>query len=124
MLDIRQLRADPQGIAANLARRGYSLDLAQFTALEARRKEAQVAVDALRNERNTRSRTIGQAKAHGQEVAPLLAEVETLGTRLAAGEQALTALQAELDRLLLDLPNLLHDSVPAGRDATANVEIR
>jgi len=124
VLDIRQLRADPQGIAANLARRGYSLDLAQFTALEARRKEAQVAVDALRNERNTRSRTIGQAKAQGQEVAPLLAEVETLGTRLAAGEQALTALQAELDRLLLDLPNLLHDSVPAGRDATANVEIR
>ena len=124
MLDIRQLRADPQGIAANLARRGYSLDLAQFTALEARRKEAQVAVDALRNERNTRSRTIGQAKAQGQEVAPLLAEVETLGTRLAAGEQALTALQAELDRLLLDLPNLLHDSVPAGRDPTANVEIR
>ena len=124
MLDIRRLRTDPQGVAGNLARRGYSLDLAQFTALEARRKEAQVAVDALRNERKTRSRAIGQAKAQGHDVAPLLAEVETLGARLAAGEQALTALQSELDRLLLDLPNLLHDSVPAGRDATANVEIR
>jgi seryl-tRNA synthetase len=124
VLDIRQLRTDPQGIAANLARRGYHLDLAQFTALETRRKEAQLAVDALRNERNTRSKAIGLAKAQGQDVAPLLAEVETLGARLAAGEQSLAALQAELDRLLLDLPNLLHESVPAGRDATANVEIR
>jgi seryl-tRNA synthetase len=124
VLDIRQLRTDPQGVAGNLARRGYNLDLTQFSALESRRKDAQVAVDALRNERNTRSRAIGQAKAQGQDVAPLLAEVETLGARLSAGEQALTALQTELDRLLLDLPNLLHESVPAGRDATANVELR
>jgi seryl-tRNA synthetase len=124
VLDIRQLRADPQGVAGNLARRGYTLDLARFTGLEARRKEAQVAVDALRNERNTRSRAIGQAKAKGEDTAPLLAEVETLGARLAAGEQALADLQAELDRLLLDLPNLLHGSVPAGKDAAANVEIR
>jgi seryl-tRNA synthetase len=124
MLDIRQLRSDPQGVAANLARRGFALDLGQFTALEARRKEAQVAVDALRNERNTRSRAIGHAKSKGEDVAPLLAEVETLGARLARGEQELAALQGDLDRLLLDLPNLLHDSVPAGRDATANVEVR
>ncbi|MGQ0383634.1 MAG: serine--tRNA ligase [Gammaproteobacteria bacterium] len=124
MLDIRQLRNDPQGVAANLARRGYRLDLGKFTELEGRRKEAQVAVDALRNERNTRSRAIGQAKARGEDVAPLLAEVETLGARLATGEQALTALQRELDRLLLDLPNLLHESVPEGRDDKANVELR
>ncbi|HEY7739985.1 MAG TPA: serine--tRNA ligase [Steroidobacteraceae bacterium] len=124
MLDIRQLRSDPQGVAANLARRGYRLDLEQFTALEGRRKEAQMAVDALRNERNTRSKAIGLAKAKGEDVAPLLAEVESLGARLAAGEQALTALQAELDRLLLDLPNLLHESVPDGRDEKSNVELR
>ncbi len=124
MLDIRQLRADPQGVAENLARRGFTLDLAQFTALEARRKEAQVAVDALRNERNTRSRAIGHAKAQGQDVAPLLAEVETLGARLTQGEQALAVMQGELDRLLLDLPNLIHDTVPSGRDASSNVELR
>jgi seryl-tRNA synthetase len=124
MLDIRMLRSDPQGVAANLARRGFTLDLAQFTALETRRKEAQVAVDALRNERNTRSKAIGQAKARGQDVAPLLAEVESLGSRLAAGEQGLAALQTDLDRLLLDLPNLVHESVPQGRDASANVELR
>jgi seryl-tRNA synthetase len=124
MLDTRQLRIDPQGVAANLARRGYALDLAQFSGLEARRKQAQVAVDALRNERNTRSKAIGQAKAKGQDVAPLLAEVESLGARLAAGEQALGTLQGEFDRLLLELPNLLHDSVPNGRDSAANVEVR
>jgi seryl-tRNA synthetase len=124
MLDIRQLRNDPQGVSANLARRGFALDLAQFSALEARRKDVQVAVDALRNERNTRSKAIGHAKAQGQDVAPLLAEVESLGARLTKAEQELAGLQAELDRLLLDLPNLLHDSVPHGRDATANVEVR
>ncbi len=124
MLDIRMLRSDPQGVAANLARRGFTLDLAQFSALESRRKEVQVAVDALRNERNTRSKAIGQAKAQGQDVAPLLAEVESLGARLSQVEQDLAALQTELDRLLLDLPNLIHESVPAGRDADANVEIR
>ncbi len=124
MLDIRQLRTDPQGVAANLARRGYAFDLALFSGLEARRKQAQMAVDALRNERNTRSKAIGQAKAKGQDVAPLLAEVESLGGRLAAGEQGLGILQGEFDRLLLELPNLLHDSVPNGRDAAANVEVR
>jgi seryl-tRNA synthetase len=124
MLDIRQLRTDPQGVAANLARRGYAFDLALFSGLEARRKQAQMAVDALRNERNTRSKAIGQAKAKGQDVAPLLAEVESLGGRLAAGEQGLGILQGEFDRLLLELPNLLHDSVPNGRDEAANVEVR
>jgi seryl-tRNA synthetase len=124
VLDIRQLRSDPQAIAGNLARRGYRLDLEQFSALESRRKEAQVAVDALRNERNTRSRAIGQAKARGEDVAPLLAEVESLGARLAAVEQALAAAQSDFDRLLLDLPNLLHESVPDGRDEKSNFELR
>ena len=124
MLESRQLRTDPQGVAANLARRGYALDLAQFAQLEARRKQAQVAVDALRNERNTRSKAIGQAKARGEDVAPLLAEVETLGARLAEGERSLASLQEELDGLLLELPNLVHDSVPDGRDAASNVEVR
>jgi seryl-tRNA synthetase len=124
MLDIRMLRSDPQGVAANLARRGFTLDLGHFSVLEAKRKEVQVAVDALRNERNTRSKAIGHAKAQGQDVGPLLAEVESLGARLAQGEQALGALQTELDRLLLDLPNLLHESVPNGRDEKSNVELR
>ena len=124
MLDARQLRSDPDAVARNLARRGYRLDIARFTELEKRRKDAQVAVDGLRNERNSRSRTIGQAKSQGQDITPMLAEVESLGARLDAAERLLTALQAELDALLLDLPNLLHDSVPDGRDESANAEIR
>ncbi|HKX99896.1 MAG TPA: serine--tRNA ligase [Steroidobacteraceae bacterium] len=124
MLDSRRLRTDPQGVAANLARRGYALDLAQFAQLEARRKQAQVAVDALRNERNTRSKAIGQAKARGEDTTPLLAEVDSLGGRLAEAERSLASLQQELDGLLLELPNLVHDSVPDGRDAASNVEIR
>jgi seryl-tRNA synthetase len=118
------LRSDPQGIAANLARRGYALDLEAFTALEGKRKALQIAVDALRNERNTRSKAIGMAKARGQDVAPLLAEVESLGTKLVSDEQALNRLQSEIDDRLLDMPNVLHESVPAGRDSAANVEIR
>jgi seryl-tRNA synthetase len=124
MLDIRLLRSDPHRVAANLARRGYALDLVRFGALEARRKDAQIAVDALRNERNSRSKAIGLAKAKGQDVAPLLAEVESLGTRLAQADAELGSLQSQLDALLLDLPNLLHESVPAGRDSAANVEVR
>ena len=124
MLDARHLRTNPDAVAQNLARRGYRLDTARFTGLEKRRKDAQLAVDALRNERNSRSRTIGQAKSQGQDIAPLLAEVETLGARLEAAERTLASLQAELDALLLDLPNLLHESVPDGRDESANLEIR
>ena len=124
MLDVRQFRTDPQAVAANLARRGYALDLSRFGELEARRKQAQVAVDALRNERNTRSKAIGQAKAKGQDTAPLLAEVESLGGRLAETERSLAGLQGELDGLLLGLPNLVHESVPDGRDAASNLEVR
>ena len=125
MLDIRQLRSDPQGVAANLARRGYALDLAQFTALEARRKEAQVAVDALRNERNTRSKAIGQAKAQGQDVAPLLAEVESLGAQArATANRSSRRCRRSSTGCCSTCRTCIHESVPAGRDASANVEVR
>jgi len=124
VLDLKLLRSDPQAVARNLGRRGYLMDPARFAELDKRRKEQQLAVDALRNERNTRSSAIGKAKAQGQDMAPLLAEMETLGSRLVDGERILASLQAGLDSLLLDLPNLLHDSVPDGRDESANRELR
>jgi seryl-tRNA synthetase len=124
MLDIRQLRSDPQGVAANLARRGFALDLAQFTALESQRKGVQVEVDKLRNEINTTSKAIGNAKVQGQDVAPLLASGTALGAQLKNIDQKLADLQEEIQRHLLDLPNLVHDSVPPGRDASANIEMR
>jgi len=124
MLDARLLRTDPAAVAANLARRGFTLDVAKLNALEESRKKWQLRVDELRNERNTHAKSVGKAKAQGQDIAPLLKQVETLGEELAKAEAALAAAQTELDQILLGTPNLLHDSVPDGRDETGNVEIR
>ncbi len=120
---MRLLRTDLDAVVANLARRGFVFDKEGFLALEERRKALQVEVDRLRNERNTRSKSIGRAKAQGQDIAPLLAEVESLGDQLKAADEGLAAAQAELDALLLDVPNLLHESVPDGADEEANVEV-
>jgi seryl-tRNA synthetase len=124
MLDPKLLRNDLDGTARALRRRGYALDTERFAALEERRKTLQVQADELRNERNTRSKAIGRAKAAGEDVAPLLAEVADLGDRLKAAESGLTAVQAELETALYDLPNLLDASVPDGADENANLEVR
>jgi seryl-tRNA synthetase len=124
MLDPKLLRTDIEAVAANLARRGFVLDKAKLGALEEQRKSAQVEAERLRNERNTHAKAVGKAKAAGQDIAPLIAQSETLGAALDAAEQRLAAVQHELDAVLLDLPNLLHESVPEGRDETANQEIR
>jgi seryl-tRNA synthetase len=124
MLDARLLRTDPEGVARNLARRGFVLDLDQFRALEERRKAAQVAADEIRAARNAHAKTVGTAKVQGQDIASLLAEGEALGRRLDGLELELAAVQADSDALLLALPNLLHESVPEGQDETANVEVR
>jgi seryl-tRNA synthetase len=124
MLDPKLLRSDPDAVATNLARRGFTLDVARLNALEEARKKWQVRADELRNERNVHARTVGKAKAQGQDIAPLLKQVEALGTELATAEGELAKVQAELDELVLGLPNLLNDSVPDGRDETANVAIR
>ena len=123
MLDMKLLRTDLDGVMANLARRGFTFDKDGFLGLEERRKALQVDVDRLRNERNTRSKSIGRAKAQGQDIAPLLAEVESLGDELKRADEGLAAVQAELEAMLLGVPNLLHESVPEGADESANVEV-
>lgn len=124
MLDPKLIRADLDAIGERLARRGYTLDRVRIGALETRRKAAQVATQELQNERNTRSRAIGNAKAQGQDAAALLAEVADLGAKLKRAEDQLALIQNELDELLLGVPNIPHDSVPAGRDEHDNVEVR
>ena len=124
MLDPRLLRSEPAAVAANLARRGFTLDVVHLNALEETRKKWQLRVDELRNERNVHAKSVGKAKAQGQDIAPLLKQVETLGEELTKAEGELSAVQGELDQIMLGIPNLLHDSVPDGRDETANVEIR
>ena len=124
MLDIKLLRSDLDAVVANLARRGFAFDKTGFIAAEERRKALQVEVDRLRNERNTRSKSIGRAKAQGQDIAPLLEEVESLGDELKRADEGLADEQAGLDAMLLGIPNLLHESVPDGKDESANLEVR
>jgi seryl-tRNA synthetase len=124
MLDPKLLRSDPAAVAANLSKRGFTLDVARLGSLEETRKKWQVRSDELRNERNVHSKTVGKAKAQGQDIAPLLQQVETLGAELAKAEAELAAVQAQLDEILLGVPNMLHESVPEGRDESANVELR
>jgi len=124
MLDSRLLRTDPEGVARDLARRGFALDLARFRALEERRKSLQVAADDVRAARNAHAKTVGKAKAEGQDIAPLLAQGEALAKKLEGLDADLGRVQEEFDALVLTLPNLLHDSVPEGRDETSNVELR
>ncbi len=124
MLDTKLLRQDPAGVARQLAQRGFHLDVAQLNALEERRKTLQVQVENLRNERNTRSKAIGQAKAAGQAIEPLKAQVAALGEQLDEINQELSALQSELTELQLGIPNLTHDSVPVGASEADNLEVR
>jgi seryl-tRNA synthetase len=124
MLDPKLLRQDLDAVAANLARRGFELDRARYLALETERKELQVQVEGLRQARNERSKAIGRAKAAGADLEALKREVGQLGDALGAGETRLTALGTELDQFLAGLPNTLHESVPDGASADANVEVR
>jgi seryl-tRNA synthetase len=124
MLDPHLLRTDLDRVRANLARRGFVLDTTAYLAIEENRREVQLRVEQLRNERNVKSKGIGKAKAQGQDIAPLLAEVEHLGAALQAAEARLSGVQEKLRGLQLGLPNLLHESVPEGRDESANRELR
>jgi len=124
MLDPKLLRNDLENCAARLARRGYTLDTALFEKLESQRKQLQVDTQQLQSARNAQSRAIGQAKAKGEDAAEFFAAVAKLGDRLKANEEKLAAVQNELNGLLMGIPNLLHESVPDGRDENDNVEIR
>ncbi len=124
MLDPKRLRTELDEVAAQLARRGFKLDVDKVRSLEERRKSLQMETQNLQNERNFRSKAIGQAKAKGQDIQPLLAEVANLGDRLKAAEQELAGLQTELEALAMGIPNLLDASVPDGADENSNIEIR
>ncbi len=124
MLDPKRLRADLDEVATQLARRGFKLDVDTIRTVEERRKTLQVETQTLQNERNSRSKAIGQAKAKGADIQPLLAEVADMGDTLKEKEQQLASLQAELDAIVMGIPNVLDVSVPDGKDENANVEIR
>ncbi|MFK7886447.1 MAG: serine--tRNA ligase [Gammaproteobacteria bacterium] len=124
MLDARLLRNDIDAVTRNLARRGFDFPAAEFADLEAQRKALQVDTEALRGERNQSAKSIGAAKGRGEDIAPLLKQVETLGDRLKQCETDLQTVQDKLADMLNGVPNLLADDVPDGADEQANVEIR
>jgi seryl-tRNA synthetase len=124
MLDIQLLRNDLPGVAARLAARGMTLDTAEFERLEANRKAVQTQTQELQAKRNQLSKQVGQAKAKGEDASALMAEVTAQADKLKALEQDLAKAQAELDGFLGVIANLPHASVPIGKSADDNAEVR
>jgi seryl-tRNA synthetase len=124
MIDPYLIRQELEQVERRIARRGAKLDVSGLRDLEAKRKDLQVAKESLAAERNARSKAIGQAKARGEDIGPLLAQVADLGERLSRAEVGLATLQEWLNEILLTLPNLPHDSVPDGVGEEDNVEVR
>ncbi|MEA3405988.1 MAG: serine--tRNA ligase [Pseudomonadota bacterium] len=124
MLDAKLLRSDLETVAEKLKNRGYNLDVATIQSLEAQRKEFQAKAQDLQAERNSRSKGIGKAKAQGEDIAPLLAEVESLKSLLEEAEKSSEDVQAKLQEIYSGIPNIPHESTPAGLEEEDNVEIR
>lgn len=123
MLDPKCLRSDIEQTAERLAARGFKLDVAAFSSLEEKRKTLQSRTQDLQNERNVRSKSIGKAKAQGQDIAPLLAEVGKLGDELDSAKAELSELLEEITTMTQGIPNLPDESVPVGENENHNVEI-
>ena len=126
MLDIQLLRTDAAAVAAKLAKRGFVFDSDAFDALEAQRKTLQMRTEELQSRRNSVSKQIGALKGQGKlaEAEAAMAEVAQIKTDLEQADTDYQAVQAQIDALLLGIPNLPHESVPAGKDETENVEVR
>ena len=123
MIDPKLLRQSVHDVAKNLARRKFEFDADAYLALEERRKSLQVDVESLRAEKNSSAKSIGKAKAQGEDIEPLLAAVKDLGDKLDQSETELQSLQTEIQEIELGLPNLLHDDVPEGSDEADNTEV-
>lgn len=123
MLDPRLLRNSIEETAAALANRGFILDVEAFNVLEEKRKGLQMSTQELQNERNVRSKSIGKAKAAGEDIAPLLAQVDELGSKLDEAKKSLEEVLSALNVFYQETPNLPADDVPLGKDEDDNVEI-
>ncbi len=123
MLDPRLFRTELEFVTEQLARRAFNFDADAYVALEAKRKSVQVKTQELQNERNSRSKAIGQAKAKGEDVQSLLDQVQHLGDALSAAELELSAIQAEMEAVMEAVPNILDISVPDGKSEELNVEL-
>ncbi len=124
MIDIQLLRKDIDAVAIRLAQRKFNLDVATFNALESERKAIQTRTEELQSQRNTLSKQIGILKGKGEDTAPVMAQVAGIGDELKASAEQLEVVQARLAEFTLAIPNIPHESVPAGADESGNVEVR
>lgn len=124
MLEIQQLRTDLDNVTRQLAKRGFTFPVEAFNALEGERKIVQTQTQELQAQRNAASKKIGQAKSKGEDVSAIMAQVANLGDALKQTEEHLERIQQQLQKILLEVPNLQHASVPEGSDETGNVQIR
>ncbi|MBP1312834.1 MULTISPECIES: serine--tRNA ligase [Herbaspirillum] len=124
MIDIQLLRKDIENVAARLAARKFVLDVAGFNALEAERKQIQTRTEELQGKRNSLSKQIGMLKGKGEDASAVMAEVNGIGDELKASATRLEEVQQQMTLFLQAVPNLPHESVPAGNDESGNVELR
>lgn len=124
MLDPQLLRNDIEQVAKALTKRGFKLDIVAIETLEEKRKAIQVKTQQLQQQRNTRSKDIGKAKAQGEDIQPLLDEVESLDDELKSSEEELNEVQKELNDIIMEIPNIPHESVPEGESEEDNEEVR
>jgi seryl-tRNA synthetase len=123
MLDPKLFRTELDYVTEQLARRGFAFDAKTYTELESRRKDIQIRTQELQNERNSRSKAIGQAKAKGGDIQPLMDQVQDLGDQLKQAENELAEIQSSITAMLEYIPNILDLSVPDGKNEDSNVEI-
>jgi len=123
MLENKLLRGNIDFVVEQLKRRNFSFDVAKFNKLEDQRKVIQVQTQDLQNLRNTKSKAIGQAKASGENIEPLLEEVSDLGEKLDNAKSALNELQLKIDEIVMAIPNIPHPSVPEGQSEDDNIEL-
>ena len=124
MLDPQLLRSDPESVAARLAARGYEFDVDGWRAMDAKRKDLQLRMQELQNRKNQSAKSIGEAKRRGEDIQPLLDQVKNLGDELGGAEAEFARVRDEQQDLLMGMPNLPLEDVPAGKDENDNVEVR
>ncbi len=123
MLSKKQLRNDIEAVELALKKRNFSFDINQLTDLENKRKKNQVQTQELQNLRNTQSKSIGKAKAAGEDIKPLLDAVADLGDKLDEAKSELQSIQVQIDDIVMAMPNIPHESVPEGNSEDDNVEV-
>src|SRR5262245_5167607 len=124
MLDPKIVRNSIEAVAAQTKKRGVALDISRFNSLEEKRKQLQVNMQDLQNERNVRSKEVGIAKASGKNVDEVLKNLKTLSDKLKGVEEQFAATQVEMDDFLARIPNLAHESVPEGKSEEDNQLVR